>query len=107
MKLGKSKRRSWVPEPKQRETRPKANQDFYKSNKWRKYRNAFMQENPICKHCEENDGIVVPATHCDHILAIEDGGDKWDWNNLQALCSSCHSKKTRKEVSARKNLNNY
>jgi 5-methylcytosine-specific restriction protein A len=33
----------------------------------------------------------------DHILAINDGGDAWDGENLQSLCRSCHSKKTQSD----------
>jgi 5-methylcytosine-specific restriction endonuclease McrA len=34
-------------------------------------------------------------------VAIEDGGDVWRRENLQALCTSCHSVKTSREVRAR------
>jgi 5-methylcytosine-specific restriction enzyme A len=30
----------------------------------------------------------------DHILPIKQGGDTWNPNNHQALCKSCHAKKT-------------
>ncbi len=34
----------------------------------------------------------------DHITAIANGGDMWDENNLQTLCSRCHAKKTRADM---------
>jgi len=37
----------------------------------------------------------VRATHVDHVLAHRgDEGLRLDPNNLQALCHSCHSRKT-------------
>ena len=61
---------------------------------WRKDRRAFLARNPICvdpfnRHPNE----VRPAVHSDHIMPrAAGGGDGWD--NLQALCASCHSYKT-------------
>lgn len=40
--------------------------------------------------------MVVQATDVDHIVPREQGGSD-QWSNLQALCHSCHSKKTATE----------
>lgn len=34
----------------------------------------------------------------DHKIAIVNGGDSWDKNNLQVLCSNCHKKKTKEDL---------
>ena len=34
----------------------------------------------------------------DHILAIVNGGDEWDENNLQVLCTDCHKEKTKEDM---------
>lgn len=43
-------------------------------------------------------GVIRPATEVDHIIPRSKGGTDI-WENLQALCKSCHSKKTRRENS--------
>lgn len=52
---------------------------------------AFRQ-NYACNTC----GLfpIPPDFHVDHITALEDGGEDIA-DNLQALCVSCHSEKTR------------
>jgi len=40
----------------------------------------------------------------DHIKALCNGGDMWDKNNWQVLCSECHKKKTKKDLRERKRL---
>ena len=64
---------------------------------WQKYRKAYLAQHPLCVECMKH-GRYVPATDVDHIKAHR--GDKdlfWDPDNLQALCHSCHSKKTNAE----------
>lgn len=56
---------------------------------WRRNRGYFLRENPVCQAnaCER------PANEVDHIIPKRQGGtDSWD--NLQALCKPCHSRKT-------------
>lgn len=53
---------------------------------WREISRAFLRANPWCK-CGK------PSRHTDHIVAKRDGGTD-DPSNLQALCHSCHSRKT-------------
>ncbi len=65
--------------------------------RWRRLRLMFLAENPLCSdpyhvHC----GTPALATDVDHIMPRERGGDD-DWINLQALCHSCHSRKTAAE----------
>jgi len=67
------------------------------SYQWRKVSKEFLKEHPICAFCVK-EGRLTPSTEVDHIK--QHGGDRrlfWDRKNWQALCKSCHSKKTAKE----------
>jgi 5-methylcytosine-specific restriction protein A len=73
-------------------------------NRWRKYRIIFLREHPLCEICLK-EGKITQATDIDHRLPHR--GDKklfWDESNLQALCHSCHSRKTAMEDGG---FNNY
>jgi len=66
-------------------------------SRWRKARKRFLKANPLCVECLKINRIVK-ATVVDHIIPHR--GDKklfWDENNWQALCKSCHDKKTMTE----------
>ena len=39
--------------------------------------------------------------HADHIVAISDGGGRYDLANGQTLCQSCHGRKSAQELWAR------
>lgn len=59
---------------------------------WRDIRDLFLAEHPLC--CDPiHQGRPVLATDIDHILPRIKGGSD-DPSNLQALCHSCHSRKT-------------
>jgi 5-methylcytosine-specific restriction protein A len=64
---------------------------------WRKASKEFLKKYPLCVHCKR-EGRLTPATEVDHIKA-HGGNSKlfWNKNNWQALCKSCHSKKTAEE----------
>ena len=49
-----------------------------------------MAFHPLC----EGQGCKRLAAQCDHIMPLAEGGQRYDWRNLQALCVSCHTKKT-------------
>lgn len=62
--------------------------------KWQKERKNYLWRNPLCVCCCAN-GKFVQATVVDHIRPHK--GDKklfWDKSNWQALCKSCHDRKT-------------
>ena len=64
--------------------------------RWRALRLFIKLRDVLCKKCghqviKEIDHIV-PAR-----LWVAQGGDFFDKSNLQGLCKSCHSIKTRKE----------
>ena len=78
---------------------------FYSNAAWRRLRRIYLQENPLCRHCESK-GIITPATDIDHIQPInpdnpydtKEGrfGSPLDSANLQPLCHQCHIIKTAK-----------
>lgn len=71
-----------------KDTRPSARQRGYNA-KWERTRAAFLRHHPTCVACGQ------PAKHVDHIDGTPPTGPHGhDWANLQALCASCHSRKT-------------
>jgi 5-methylcytosine-specific restriction protein A len=69
---------------------------FYQSSNWRRLRANFLRLHPLCRSCA-NQGRTVAAVVVDHVLPIKDGGTRLDTANLQALCVSCHNRKTAAE----------
>jgi 5-methylcytosine-specific restriction endonuclease McrA len=61
---------------------------FYQSSQWKKIREQILAKEPFCRMCGYSAQVV------DHIIEIEDGGDKLALDNLQPLCYACHNKKT-------------
>jgi 5-methylcytosine-specific restriction protein A len=74
----------------------KSNTKLYKSKHWQKVRRLILNAQPICVHCEQN-GRYITANTVDHIVPINKGGALFSLDNLQALCSSCHNKKSGKD----------
>ena len=61
---------------------------------WQKARAKYLEAHPLCVMCMQR-GVYVKATVVDHIRPHR--GDYqlfWDRNNWQALCKTCHDKKT-------------
>lgn len=62
---------------------------------WEKVRAVYLGRNPLCVLCKPR---ITAANEVDHIIPHR--GDKelfWNVKNWQALCKSCHSKKTARE----------
>ncbi len=73
--------------------RPSAESRGYNS-KWRRVRAAYLRKHPLCVICLRN-GRYVQATVVDHIIPHRNRPElMWDESNFQALCKSCHDKKT-------------
>ncbi|WP_114094487.1 HNH endonuclease [Thalassospira xiamenensis] len=70
------------------------------TSKWRKAREAFLKEHPLCCRCEAG-GMVTAATVVDHIVPHK--GDQklfWRRSNWQPLCKHHHDVKTATEDGA-------
>ncbi|WP_293006856.1 HNH endonuclease signature motif containing protein [Nitrosomonas sp.] len=80
-------------------------------HKWRKARDLYLGKNQCCVKCESL-GFVENAVIVDHkippkLKEAKDNGDPdririseklmWDRKNWQALCKSCHDRKTATE----------
>lgn len=81
--------------------RPNAHRRGY-GRKWRKYAAAYLARNPLCVRCLAAE-VTRAAEHVDHIEPVSSGSDPlfWKSSNHQALCQSCHSRKTATEDTGR------
>ena len=68
--------------------------------RWQKERKAFLEANPLCTYCAEQDR-VTPATVVDHKTPHR-GGEQlfWDKTNWQSLCKDCHDGRKQREEAA-------
>lgn len=64
----------------------------YRSTTWQRLRRLQLAEFPLCNVCGDL------GAHIDHITPLRLGGAAYDQANLQTLCVSCHSRKTRQEA---------
>ena len=74
----------------------KSNTHIYNSRQWRKLRQMILHKQPICVMCQQKKRYKTANT-IDHILPINKGGAVWSIDNLQALCTSCHNKKSARD----------
>ena len=75
------------------ERRPSAARRGY-GRDWRRLRAMYLRRNPLCADpFGIHGGLPVVASEVDHIVPLSRGGGN-DWDNLQSLCKSCHSRKT-------------
>lgn len=69
---------------------------FYKSSAWKKTRAAYLKsKRGLCEICLSN-GQITPADMVHHKVwltpqNINDPNFTLNWNNLQALCNTCHA----------------
>lgn len=69
----------------------------YGNTVWRRLRRIKLNANPLCELCLSK-GVVVQASQADHIIPVSLRPElKLVYENLQSLCETCHSKKTREE----------
>lgn len=74
-----------------------AHQQGYGS-RWRKLRALIMERDKwLCQACKRQ-GRASPAYAVDHIVNRAEGGDDSP-ENLEAICRSCHQRKTQEEAS--------
>ena len=69
---------------------------FYKTQEWKKIRNAYISKNPLCEYCERFD-ITTPAENVHHKIPLAQGGSN-RFENLMSVCLSCHRKIEGKDV---------
>lgn len=68
---------------------------------WEKLSKDFLATHPFCVACYKK-GILTKSTETDHIIPHKGNIELfYDVRNLQALCKSCHSKKTNSEDTIR------
>lgn len=83
------------PRPPRKETdMRKLRQQAYSNTTWRKLRDTFMKEHPICERCLAK-GKITPATDVHHIKSPFRNGEVnysllLDDKNLMSLCRECH-----------------
>lgn len=73
---------------------------YYGNSKYRKLRDWYMANHPLCEDCAVN-GISRPSEHLHHIRPISTGATMeerfellLDWeHNFAALCHECHAKR--------------
>lgn len=69
-------------------------------SKWnafrRKYISKHMLSSLFCRMCGA-PFLSTSDIQLDHIQALNLGGDKFDVDNLQVLCRTCHAKKSQQE----------
>jgi len=79
----------WMTNQRVRRDRPNSYKRGY-DRKWRKCRDAYLAAHPMC----QEPGCNKFATEVDHKIALEEGGAKFDWNNLCGYCKRHHTQKT-------------
>lgn len=72
----------------------KLRQKAYQNKHWRKMRDTYLKEHPICEECLKK-GIVTPAEDVHHIKSPFRGGEVnynmlLDYHNLESVCKDCH-----------------
>ena len=80
-------------QPKETDMR-KLRRAAYNTTEWRKLREVYMHEHPLCERCLEK-GSLVPAEDIHHIRSPFKGGEVnygllLDHDNLMAVCKKCH-----------------
>ena len=71
-----------------------------KGSKWKRIRLEHLAEEPLCRMCRFQEHVTL-ANEVDHIKPLWEGGEEYDRNNLQSLCTPCHIIKTSEEAKRR------
>ena len=59
------------------------------TSRWKRVRLQVLRNAPVCERCSQDFSMEV-----NHIVPLERGGAEYDYDNLEALCVSCHRKVT-------------
>lgn len=66
---------------------------FYKSKAWKNLRKYFLSRHPICNRCAREAASVVH-----HIKPAREHPElRFNIENLEALCGSCHNRESQRE----------
>jgi 5-methylcytosine-specific restriction endonuclease McrA len=77
--------------------RRKATDGTYKTKMWLRRREAVMaRDGWICRDGRVCAGNAI-AEEVDHIIPLDQGGDRYAMSNLRATCRRCHQAKTAEE----------
>ncbi len=68
---------------------------FYRSKEWRLLSRTYLQRAGYkCQaKLEGCTGLAVEVHHKDPIQTAKGWGARLDWDNLEAVCTSCHNKR--------------
>lgn len=82
------------------------NPQFYKSRKWQRERELYRKDHPFCERCLAK-GVYVPTdiVHHKEYLNNEKARDAsiaLNFQNLEALCATCHNNEHHKGKVKRK-----
>lgn len=69
-------------------------------SRWKRIRLEHLADEPLCRMCTQQSRVTL-ATEVDHIKPLWEGGQEYDRDNLQSLCSPCHIIKTSEEAKRR------
>lgn len=76
-----------------KDRRPSSRQRGYTTT-WERARRMFLRRHPLCVQCQQH-GHMTPAKVVDHIRPHRGSKELfWDETNWQALCTTCHNRKT-------------
>lgn len=80
------------PIPKSKDARLNPSKRGYDWN-WTRLSRAYRKIYPLCRICLDI-GKPTPGALVDHIIPLDEGGERLDEKNMQTLCRPCHAKKT-------------
>ena len=64
-----------------------------RTKRWQRLRKqVFFRDKYRCQHCRKPGRL-----ECDHVVPLQNGGEPYALENLQALCRRCHLDKTAQE----------
>lgn len=100
-RINKLERKKKSQAPRKETDMRKLRQKAYQNRHWRKLRDTYLKEHPICADCLAK-GKVTPATSVHHIKSPFKGGEVnynllLDYNNLMSLCHECHGERHAEE----------
>lgn len=92
-KINKPQRKKIFSERKETDMR-KLRKEAYQNTTWRKLRNTYLKQHPVCEKCLEK-GKITPAEDVHHIRSPFRNGEVnygllLDDKNLMSLCKTCH-----------------